>query len=128
VQFGTQGTRWQEVRTLLPSAPRASARSSLLNKKEKQNKMTNNELYNELKEIKNQTYICKSCMNGHHESIDRSCECICHCNPECFVCGKPLMNEHDIIEQCHVECQVAYDIQESERVSESPMNRYPWEQ
>lgn len=49
-------------------------------------------------------------------------------NPECFVCGKPLTNKHDIVELCHVECQVAYDIQESLRESDSGVNRYPWEQ
>lgn len=66
-------------------------------------------------------------MNGNHESIDPTCECSCHMNPECFVCGKPLTNKHDIQELCHVECQVAYDIQESSRESDSGVNRYPWE-
>ena len=94
--------------------------------------MTNDELYNELKDIgkddRASVIICDDCMNGHHEIAGHfTCVCSCHNNPTCFVCGAALINKYDVAEDCHVECQRAYDEQEANRVPNEPFGRYPWE-
>lgn len=79
--------------------------------------------------MERKTNICKDCMNGHHEVIGHyDCDCICHGNSQCFVCGLVLTDPHDIIEDCHVDCQQAYDEQEASREAPELYGRYPWEQ
>lgn len=73
--------------------------------------------------------ICSDCMHGNHEVSGHStCECACHGNPQCFVCGRCLLLAEDRREGLHNEgCLTAYEQQEANREPNEPFGRYPWE-
>jgi len=75
------------------------------------------------------TYICDDCMHGQHEVIGNStCQCACHNNPACFVCGECLILPFEIQSSgCHAKCEDLYNEQEATRVANEPFGRYPWE-
>lgn len=73
--------------------------------------------------------ICDDCWHGNHEIAGHpTCECACHGNPQCFVCGRCLLLAEDRREGVHQEnCQGLYDEQEANRVPNEPFGRYEWE-
>lgn len=53
------------------------------------------------------TQICIDCMNGFHEKESKICECSCHNNPTCFVCGEVYeISDDPNIKDCgaHANC------------------------
>lgn len=52
------------------------------------------------------TIICDDCMNGNHEIAGHIlCECPCHNNSTCFVCGACIILDHEIKDiGAHLKC------------------------
>ena len=51
------------------------------------------------------TVICDDCMHGHHQVIGHDdCECVCHGNPQCWICGHNLIDDGDRIVGHHEVC------------------------
>ncbi len=71
------------------------------------------------------TVICNDCMNGQHEVIGHSdCECVCHNNPQCFVCGHNLLIDIEIKESAHMECLMQFNDDEHDRYLDQMITKY----
>ena len=82
----------------------------------------------EQKDYRKTTNICQDCMNGNHEMIGHpDCDCYCHNNPQCFVCGSSLVLIDDRHAGYHTDCWDEYVQQEENRTVNEPFGRYPWE-
>jgi hypothetical protein len=72
-----------------------------------------------------ETNICQDCMHGAHEIIGHpECECSCHNNPECWICGKVLLGIDDIKDGSHLNCLQDYNDAESDQYLDQMLTKY----
>ena len=72
-----------------------------------------------------QTVICDDCMHGHHDVAGhKDCECICHNNPQCFVCGHNLATLDDIKAGSHAECLRVHDREMDDYILDQMITKY----
>ena len=73
------------------------------------------------------TIICDDCMHGRHEVLGHSdCDCICHNNPTCFICGHVLLDSkvdsHEM--DSHISCLNNYNDQKSDEYLDNMITKY----
>jgi len=72
-----------------------------------------------------QTVICDDCMKGHHEIIGHdTCECVCHNNPQCFVCGHNLLTDGDKRAGSHISCLNEFVNAECDAMLDNMITKY----
>ena len=73
------------------------------------------------------TVICDDCMHGRHEVLGHNdCECACHNNPTCFICGNNL--GVGIFEDAHDSCLIDYNNQKSDEYLDNMITKYDREE
>ncbi len=71
------------------------------------------------------TEICNDCMHGHHEVLGHeTCECICHNNPQCFVCGHNLLTDGDKRADSHISCLNSFNDAKSDEYLDNMITKY----
>ena len=70
------------------------------------------------------TIICDDCMKGRHDIAGNiTCECACHNNPQCFVCGHNVFGD-DIHVGSHPVCEIEFNDALNDEILDSMITKY----